>query len=774
MIRWLALFLLVSLPLATLPSLGAPAGERFSVDGTDLDFGRQIAPLFQQYCVSCHGGARPKASLALDQFPDEAAFRKDPKLLEALRGNLSDNLMPPEGKNQPTPGERDRLLRWLDGQLTKAAREAKPDPGRVTMRRLNRVEYNNTIRDLVGVDFQPAEDFPADDVGYGFDHIGDVLAVSPLLLEKYLAAAEQIMARAIVVPPPVTEKLFPADELKSTVPDSLRGGRFRWLYRNGAAYFQIPYAQEGEYVFRIRAFQRKAGDEPAKMSVRLDEKEIRVFEVEATQERPKFFEVRHRVAPGEHRFSVYFINDYYQPDDPDPENRDRDLVIESIHVRGPLNVKLARPESHRQILVEMPDRNLSKADAARKILERFATRAYRRPVQPAEVERLLQLFDRMDRAGEPFERSIQLTLQAVLVSPHFLFRVELGAEPGSTAEVQALSDFELASRLSYFLWSSMPDEELFRLARAGELHKPRVLSAQVRRMLRHPKAQALTENFAGQWLQLRTLATIQPDPKLFPDFDPALREAMRKEAELFFASLLHEDRGLQELLQADYTFVNERLARHYGIPDVTGPEFRRVTLPQGQRGGILTMASTLTVTSNPTRTSPVKRGKWILENVLNAPPPPPPPEAGDLSEDEEDIASGSLRQRMEKHRTKTECAVCHAKLDPLGFGLENFDAIGAWRTHDGKFPIDPAGELPGGKGFRSPQELKAILLAKEEEFRRCLIEKLLTYALGRGMETADRATILHISDQVRKQGNRLSSILEQIVLSDAFRKRRGS
>jgi hypothetical protein len=509
------------------------------------------------------------------------------------------------------------------------------------------------------------------------------------------------------------------------------------------------------------------------MSVRFDEKEIRTFDIENTEEKPKFFEVRQRMSPGEHRFSVYYTNDYYKPDDPDPKNRDRDLIIESIQVRGPINVRQTLPPSQRQILFVMPEAKQPKREVARKIIERFATKAYRRPVKSTEVDRLLKLFDQAERNGEPFERCIQLMCQAVLVSPHFLFRVELGAEPGSREKIQALGDFELASRLSYFLWSTMPDEELFRLAQTGELQKPKVLSAQVKRMLRSPKAKAFVENFTGQWLQLRSLATIQPDPKLFPKFDRGLREAMQKEAELFFASILQEDRSILDLLQADYTFVNERLARHYGISGVTGPEFRRVTLTDPNRGGILTMASTLTVTSNPTRTSPVKRGKWILENILNAPPPPPPPDAGDLSEDEKEIASGSLRQRMEKHRTKAECAVCHAKLDPLGFGLENFDAIGTWRTHDGKFKVDAAGELPGGKTFRTPKELKTILLSREEEFRRCLIERLLTYALGRGMETSDRATIVQISENVQKQQNRLSSILEQIVLSEAFRKRRG-
>jgi hypothetical protein len=770
MLQRLSIVIVGGILLSALPSLGV---STVPSSIAEADFPKQIQPLFKQYCYSCHSGSKPRASLGLDKFTDEAAFRREPKVLEALKSNLSEGLMPPEDKKQPTPAERERLVKWVDEQLTKASLQGEVDPGRVTMRRLNRVEYNNTIRDLVGVDFQPAEDFPADDVGYGFDHIGDVLAVSPLLLEKYLVASEQIMKRTIAVPPPVTVKEYTAEEIKSTVANSLRGGRFRWLYKNGSAYLQLPFRYEGEYVFRIRAFQRKAGEEAAKMSVRFDEKEIRAFDVETTEDRPKYFEVRHRVQPGEHRFSVYFTNDYYKPDDPDTKNRDRDLIIESIHIRGPINIKQAPPDSHGKLIFVTPSKELPKREAARKIVERFATRAYRRPVKPAEVDRLLQLFDKADRNGEPFERCIQLVCQAVLMSPHFLFRVELGKEPSSTAKVQALSDHELASRLSYFLWSSMPDEELFRLAQAGELQKPKVLSAQTKRMLRSPKAKAFVENFTGQWLQLRSLATIQPDPKLFPQFDRQLRDAMRTEAEQFFASILQEDRSIFDLLQADYTFVNERLAKHYGIAGVTGAEFRRVKLTDDNRGGILTMASILTVTSNPTRTSPVKRGKWILENILNAPPPPPPPDAGDLSEDEKEITSASLRQRMEKHRTKAECAVCHAKLDPLGFGLENFDAIGAWRTHDGKFKVDSTGELPGGKTFRTPKELKAIILSREEEFRRCLIERLLTYALGRGMETADRATIIHISETVQKQHSRLSSIMEQIVLSDAFRKRRG-
>ncbi|HZT83317.1 MAG TPA: DUF1592 domain-containing protein, partial [Gemmataceae bacterium] len=406
----------------------------------------------------------------------------------------------------------------------------------------------------------------------------------------------------------------------------------------------------------------------------------------------------------------------------------------------------------------------------RKVVENFARRAYRRPVTEAEVTRLLRFVDLAEKQGDGWEKGLQLTFQAVLVSPNFLFRVEQEPDRDAPNGVRRLNDFELASRLSYFLWSTMPDEELFALAGKGELRQGDNLERQVRRMLKDPKAHAFVENFAGQWLQLRNLKTAAPDPGTYPAFDDSLRAAMQKETELFFEAVLKEDRSILDFLDADFTFVNERLARHYGIAGVKGNEFRRVQLPDRRRGGVLTQASVLTVTSNPTRTSPVKRGKFIMENILGTPPPPPAPDAGELKEGGE--LKGTLRQRMEQHRANPNCAVCHQKMDPLGFGFENFDGIGSWRTKEGKFDIDPSGVLPGGEKFNGPAELKAVLKKMDGQFRRCLTEKMLTYALGRGLEYYDKCVVDDISAQVAKDNNKLSRLVIEVVRSDPFQMRR--
>jgi hypothetical protein len=433
----------------------------------------------------------------------------------------------------------------------------------------------------------------------------------------------------------------------------------------------------------------------------------------------------------------------------------------------------SKPETKKRVLICEPSSKLTKAEAAKRILENFATLAYRRPAKSEEVHRLVKLFEVADKSGDSFEESIALALKAVLVSPHFLFRIEVDAEPNNPKAIHPINDLELATRLSYFLWSSMPDQELFDLAKKGTLRKEGNLDAQVKRMLKDPKAHALTENFAGQWLQLRRLESSTPDRGLFKGYSNSLKADMQKETELFFEYIMREDRSVMEFIDADYTFLNERLAKHYGIEGVQGDDFRKVQLTTDQRGGILTMASILTITSNPTRTSPVKRGKWILENILGSPPPPPPPEAGELSEKKKDIESASLRQRMEAHRANPMCASCHDKMDPLGFGFENYDGVGAWRTKDGKFDIDPSGDLPDGKKFQGPKELKAILKSRDKEFRKCLADRMLTYALGRGMEPYDQCAVDEVADTIAKNEYRFSSWVVSIVKSQPFQMRRG-
>ncbi len=646
--------------------------------------------------------------------------------------------MPPEDKLQPTAIERDLLLTFLDQRLATVDCTKGRDPGRVTIRRLNRTEYNNTIRDLVGINFQPADDFPSDDVGYGFDNIGDVLTVSPLLMEKYLAAAERIVEQAIFTgtPGPVVRH-YAYSELKATIKvaaprDDQRLRYVRILPPGGELYVDHRFARDLDVVVRVRGFADKSAGQPVRVAFRIDGQDVKTFEVRANEPmRGRSLEARTRVKAGTRRLALVHL-------DSKDGKKERNLFVPFLEVEMPASEAL--PESHRRLFVSLPGDGLTKDEAARKIIAHFARRAFRRPVTEAEVERYLRLFKMADKQGEKFEKAVGLSVQAVLVSPHFLFRIErdpAGAKPGTAPLV---SEHELATRLSYFLWSTMPDDELFALADKGELRKN--LDAQVRRMLKDSRAKALVQNFGGQWLEWRNLKTLTPDRGTFPGFDEELRAAMVKEGELFFEAIVQEDRSVLDFLDADFTFVNERLARHYGISGVYSPRFRRVSLDKDSpRGGVLTMATVLTVTSNPTRTSPVKRGKWILENILNSPPPPPPPDAGELNEAKEVIASAPLRKRMEMHRHRADCVSCHAKMDPLGFALENFDGVGGWRTKDGKFPVDASGELPSGEKFNGAKELKKILKWRSEAFARCLAEKMLTYALGRGVEYYDKCAV---------------------------------
>jgi hypothetical protein len=719
-------------------------------------FRGEIEPLFVQFCKKCHSSEEPKGELKLDDYLSRATVGKDRQAWEKIAQKLHDREMPPDDQPQPDAAARDKLTAWIDGQLAHSDCGNERDPGRVTIRRLNRDEYDNTIRDLFGVDFHPADDFPSDDVGYGFDNIGDVLSLPTILLEKYLAAAEQVVARAL------------GTEQANLVTGEITGGQIvggaRVLTSELEIRAKVRMTGSGDYMFRVRAFGEQAGDEPVRMAVYLDKTLVRRFEVKAVESGPQLYEGWLSTRGGKHDVSIIFENDYYNPDGPAPN--DRNLIVLDIELMGPYPATFKKiiPREH------TPE---DRMQLAREIIRDVLERAFRRPTTPAEVERVLKLVQMADGEGENFNVAIGLGLQAILVSPHFLFRVELDPEPNNPRAIRTINDHELATRLSYFLWSSVPDDELFALARLGLLRKGDHLERQVRRMLSDPKAQALVDNFAGQWLQLRNLTTASPDKGHYPDFDESLRRAMRRETELFFAAVVREDRSVLDFLDGDFTFVNERLARHYGIADVKGEEFRRVELDPAQRGGVLSQASVLTVTSNPTRTSPVKRGKWILENILGTPPPPPPPDVPELKEESPGELSGSLRERMEQHRAKAECAVCHNRMDPLGFGLENYDGIGAWRTKEGRFEIDASGVLPDGKSFAGPQQLKSILKARQDEFVRCLAEKMLTFGLGRGVEYSDRCTLADIAAAVKKNDYKFSSLILAIVTSDPFQKRRG-
>jgi mono/diheme cytochrome c family protein len=734
-------------------------------------FTAQALPVLTKYCVSCHGPEKPKNGLNLAGFTSEASALKNlktwEKVLEAVRGGS----MPPEEKPQPSEAETSRFTQYLESLISKVSCKTVQDPGRVTLRRLNREEYNNTIRDLVGVDFRPADDFPSDDVGYGFDNIGDVLTLPPLLMEKYLAAAESIASQAILADdePRGPIRRFKPQEVAKPGTGHVDGESGFWLMPSNAEVgVDHAFTKSGNYLLRARAYGQQAGKDLPKLEFLIDGKAARAFDVKVEEDAPAVFESRIKIKMPVSRFAAAFTNDAYYPENPDPRRRDRNLAIEWIEVVGPMySLPSDLPESHKKIIFRRPSIT-NRRDVAREVLQKLATRAFRRPVTPSELDRLEGLVDLALKNGDKFERGIQVAMQAILVSPHFLFRVELETRPGAP---RLLNDLELASRLSYFLWSSMPDDELLDLATKSQLRVGKNLDLQVARMLKDPKAKEFVENFAGQWLQVRNLKLASPDRGRFDKFDEPLRQAMAREVELFFASVVHDDRPISDFLQADYTFLNERLAKHYGIAGVTGDKFRRVHLTDATRGGVVTMASTLTVTSNPTRTSPVKRGKWILEEILGLPPPPPPPNVADLPDEKKDKAKGTLRVRLEKHRADPNCASCHAKMDPLGFGLENFDAIGSWRDQDGTFPVDSTGVLPGGEKFAGPVELKAVLMTRIKPFSRCLTEKLMTYALGRGLEYQDRCVVEKVSESVLADGGKFSRLVSGIVHSDPFQKR---
>ena len=735
---------------------------------------KQIAPLLAEYCSACHGKKTQEADIAFDKYPSAVSVRQDPDTWTSVKEMLDFGAMPPEDQKQPTNEERSLLTNWIEATLQSKSKNLS-DPGRVTIRRLNRAEYDNTVRDLTGLDLRLSKDFPSDDVGEGFDNIGDVLSLPPLLFEKYMDAAEHIAAAAISDNPAgAATQRRERKNLTVTGGGSLDDYGVYNLSSNGTVSGEFEFPRDGEYLLKVEAGAQQAGPELAKVELAVGGKHGRVADVKAPVDQMEVYEIRVRVGKGKHRFSAAFINDYYNPKAADPKDRDRNLAIRSLAVSGPVD---RRPEdlseSHRRILTATPGSGKTPEQAARDILTPFISRAFRRPARTEEVDSLVRLVDLAMEQGDSFERGIQVAISAVLVSPHFLFRVEVDPEPDEPTKIRPLNDYELASRLSYFLWSSMPDDELFSLAERGVLHEDEVLDAQVRRMVQDDKAQALVVNFGGQWLNLRNLEEVTPDPARFGTLDDVLRRDMERETEMFFSTVMREDRSILEFLTGDFTFVNERLARHYGMTGVSGEALQKVALTDGKRMGLLTHASILTLTSNPTRTSPVKRGKWIMENILGTRPPDPPPSVPGLEETQKAAPNLSLREQMVLHRKDPVCASCHRQMDQLGFGFENFDVVGRWREKDGKFLVDASGELPSGETFKGPAELVQILAKRKHQFAETLVSKMLIYALGRGLEPYDQRAIDGIVERVEKEDYRFSAVITGIVTSQPFRMRRG-
>ena len=755
--------------------------------GTEAGFQQSVRPFLAKHCTACHGNRVAMAELNFEAFSDARAAFEDSDEWERIEKMLAEGRMPPEGRPRPTSDETGLVLRWIKTELDRIAKDRPPDPGRVTARRLNRAEYNNTVRDLAGVDFRPADDFPADDTGYGFDNIGDVLSLSPVLMERYMAAAEQIAEAAIVaerlIEPMLERYLAPRGpeesvlEKPNPVPYS----------REGTIRFEHPFPASAEYELRVRWVDRRQVLEPTPDNPNPPKPPPLPFEVTVNGDRKAVFEIPHgdyadrqrdvtvAVDAGAHAIEGRFLIDVTKIPDHDAENYDkprRMAFLDRVEVHGPFKRRSpSLTPSHRRIFVCGHLNWQHRPGCSQQILANLARNAYRRPVGQDEIDALKRLVVLAQESGELFEQGIQLALKAALVSPHFLFRIEHDPDPNDPASAHPINEYELASRLSYFLWSSMPDQQLLRRATDLELRDQTVLEGEVTRMLASLKSQALVDNFVGQWLELRNLDTASPDPDRFPDFDENLRQAMRNETELFFETVMHEDRSILDLLDARFTFLNERLARHYGVEGVAGPRFRRVSLDGSRRSGVLTQGSVLTITSYPTRTSPVLRGKWLLDNILGEPPPPPP---AAVSLDEASAAVGrTLRERLEIHRANPSCAVCHTKMDALGFGLENYDPVGRWRTHEGDLPLDTSGVLPEGHSFTTPSEMKAVLRLKKDDFARCLAEKMLTYALGRGLESYDRPAVDQILRQVVEDDYRFSRLIVAIVNSRPFQMRRG-
>jgi hypothetical protein len=747
----------------------------------NLSFDRDIHPLLDTYCFECHGAAKQKGELNLESYATEESAKLAVATWRHVQSKLHNLEMPPEKSPQPSVAERQRIIAWIRHLRASGA----PDPGRVTIRRLNRAEYNNTVRDLVGVDIDPAKDFPSDDVGEGFDNNSDVLSLTPLLLEKYVTAAEAILDKAIV-----NERVNAHIEAENAgvlidgkVVEGAVAGKERKLTVAGEVFTIVHFPSDGKCTIKVRCGAQQAGTEPATMAIRVQDQIVKTFKV--LSKTPTIFSATTNVVQGECRVAVLFANPFTQAEAPPavataikgqpaaPIGKPgvRGLSIDWIEIQGPPTPM--PPESHKRIFGPKPPATMSRRDAASGIVRRFITRAYRQPVDDATVERLMKIYDLADKDGGSYEDNVKMALKTVLVSPYFLFRIERDQPDAKPTDVYPIGDFELASRLSYFIWSSMPDEALFEQARLGKLRQPDVLSQQVLRMIKDPKSKGLADNFAAQWLQLRNLKFVEPDPKLFPEFDKALLQAMLDEATWFFNGVMREDRSILEFLDSNYTYVNDRLAKHYGIAGVTGANMRRVDLTDKNRGGVMTMAGVLAVTSNPNRTSPVKRGRWILDQILADPAPPPPPMVAKLPEEGPAIENQSLRQLTERHRADPSCAGCHSRLDPLGFGMENFDAIGRWRTSDRGLPLDTVGVLPGKVRFNGPAELKQIFAnSRKDDFLNCLSEKMLIFALGRNLVDYDVHTIDKLRESLKGNEYRFSNLIMGIVTSYPFLNRR--
>lgn len=788
--------------IARRPIRGSSAQAKESAVSTAAAPGHRA--LLDKYCVTCHNERQKTANLLLDKA-DLDRVSANPELWERVVRKLRAEAMPPAGLPHPDKAASVALATWLETTIDGAA-AAAPNPGRPVLHRLNRAEYSNAIRDLLAFDVDGRTLLPVDDSGYGFDNIADVLTVSPTLFERYMLAAQKISRLAVGDPTiPADSAIYKVPRLAwqddQMSPDSPFGSRGGVAIRH---YFPV----DGTYEFRMEIARDTLGrgvarglDVRTAIDVRIDGVPVKLFsmggrnragasEPESTNLGGTGLKVSAAIKAGSRLVQVSFPKTTWAYEGVGPERMPRassslahatstepmygrvEAELDVLQVAGPYDVTgTGDTPSRRRIFVCRPVSAADETPCAAKILGTLARLAYRRPLTKDDLDPLVGLYKAGRRDGD-FERGIQFALEKILVSPDFLFRVERDPSQARAGIAYRISGLELASRLSFFLWSSIPDSELLDVAVRGDLESPAVLQRQVRRMLADSRADALIENFGGQWLYLRNLRTVTRDDVAYPSFDENLREAFKRETELLLQSQLREDRPIPDILTADYTFVNERLARHYGIPNVYGSRFRRIAYPDSRRAGLLGHGSILTVTSYAHRTSPVVRGKWLLENLLGSPPPDPPANVPPLNEGAEEGQVLSVRQKMERHRKNPVCASCHKVMDPLGFALENFDALGRWRTSDGGAAIDPSGTFPNGTKFDGPSQFRSVLLNYRERFVETTVRKLMAYALGRGLEPYDMPAVRAVMREATPQDYRWSAVILAIVKSTPFQMRR--
>lgn len=735
------------------PSLALLSGSLL-LPGATAENKAPAPTLTDDFCSGCHSGDDPEAGISFDPRPKAEDVRKNLETWDRVRRAILNGHMPPPGQPSPTRAERKEFIKWIDDSASSDGSFRAP-----TLRRLTKAEYENTIRDLTGVEGNFAAGFPSDDVGYGFDNIGDVLTLSPILMEQYLDAAVKIAELAI---PSIerTTVLRTGDEMAGAQGTNASGSAL-CFFTNATAKVPLPPLPAGEYKLKIKAGADRAGTDPAKLSLLVGGRKVATVDVKTNPSNPSSFEFQVRLSGGSPSIEISFDNDFWEPNNPSPHLRDRNLWVTSVELDGPLPGSTTNAPS--PLIRGDLDSPAAQPTVIRASISSLLERGLRRPPKSGEVDRWVTRCRTLMAEGKSPRQALRVITASILASPEFIFRAER-----STSADRSLSGYQRAQRLSYFLWSSLPDEKLFVAARTGSLDSPTGVTTEARRMIQDPKFKGFISNFVGQWLQLRRLETHAPHKGTFPQIGATTVDSMIKETETYALRIFREDRSLLEFLDSDWTYANNDLSQLYKLPPVPGPKLQIVDLKGTNRGGLLTQASILALTSNPTRTSPVKRGKYVLEVILGAAPPPAPPGAGTLSDAVEIVRNASIRDRLAAHRKNPECASCHATMDGIGFALENFDASGAWRTQDGAFKVDPTGTLADGTKLDGAGTLKKALMDRKDEFIEALAERLYTYALGRGMTLQDRKAIRAAAERCRDSGYKFSALLEAILSSKQF------